>query len=182
MASRMNAVTAADRFPDPAHRRAQRKNAGRDQQTDFVNRVPPTVDGRDSDIGLSQLFRELADDTGRLVRDEIALAKHEARQKARRLARDGGWVGAGVAVAAVGGVSLVVALALGLGALLGSYWLGTAIMGLLLLLVGGAMTLKGVQDFRTGAFAPQHTIQTLKEDAAWVRRQTRDLKQELGRR
>lgn len=129
--------------------------------------------------GLGTLLRSLAEDMGTLVRQEIRLAKAEAGRTARRVAADGAWIGAGAVIAAVGGLCLVVALALGLGALLGSYWLGTLITGVILVLAGALAAWKGVRDLRRGELAPTRTVETLREDADWARREMRDFKEEL---
>ena len=129
--------------------------------------------------GLGTLLRSLGEDMGVLVRQEIALAKAEAGNTAKRLARDSAWIGTGAAIAAVGGLCLVVALALGLGALLGSYWLGTLITGLLLVIVGALFAWKGVRDLRKGKLGPTRTIETVREDMDWARREARDFKEEL---
>lgn len=121
--------------------------------------------------GLVTLLRDLANDTRTLIQQEIALAKAEAIHTARRVAVDSAWIGAGVAVVAVGGLCLVLALALGLGALLDSYWLGTLITGGLLFLTGALMAWKGVRDLQSGGLTPTETIESLQEDRDWAQRE-----------
>lgn len=137
--------------------------------------------GRQDQPGLGDLIRSLANDMGTLLRQEIDLAKMEARRAAGRLAADSAFIGVGVAIAAVGVLCLVLALALGLGALLGSYWLGTLITGVFLLLVGGGFFYKGLRDLRAGGLIPTNTTESLKEDARWARDEARDLKQGITR-
>ena len=129
--------------------------------------------------GLGALLRSLGEDVGTLVRQEIELAKLEASRTAKRVALDGAWIGAGAVIVAVGGLCLVVAMALGLGALLGSYWLGTLITGLVLVAAGALVAWKGAGDLRRGGFAPTGTVETLKEDAAWAKREAREFRDEL---
>lgn len=128
---------------------------------------------------VGDLLRSLADDTGTLVRQEIRLAKLEAARTARRLAKDSAWIAAGVGVLAVGGLCLVLALALGLGVLLDSYWLGTLITGLVLVVLGLLMAWMGARDLRDGGLAPTGTVETLREDADWARAEVRDFKNHL---
>lgn len=130
---------------------------------------------------VTALIRSLANDLQTLVHQELELVKLEAGQTARRVVRDGAWIGAGVAITAVGGLVLVVALALGLGVLLGSYWLGTLITGLVLVLIGAGVAFKGAKDLRTAQLAPKQTVDSLKEDAEWARRAAQELKNELKR-
>lgn len=135
--------------------------------------------GPESRTGLGTLLRSLGDDMGTLVRQEIRLAKAEAARTAKRVAADSAWIGAGAVIAAVGGLCLVVAMALALGALLGSYWLGTLITGAVLVLGGALVAWKGVRDLRTGDLAPRRTVETVREDVEWARREARDFKEEL---
>lgn len=136
-------------------------------------------DGADLEPGLIPLIRSLANDTATLVRQEVDLAKMEITHTARRLVVDGAWIATGAAIAAVGGLCLVVAMALGLGALLGSYWLGTLITGLFLVLVGVGFLFKGLRDLRKQELAPKKTAESLREDARWAREEARDFKQGL---
>lgn len=163
---------------------AQRRSARPDHQLP-PGRGPASVGGPEEPLidagrpGLGTLLRSLGEDIGTLVRQEIALAKAEASRTAKRVASDGAWIATGAAIAAVGGLTLVVAMALGLGALLGSYWLGTLITGLVLVLAGGLVAWKGIADLRRGELAPTRTVETLREDAEWARREMRDFKDEL---
>lgn len=140
----------------------------------------PRADGR-GDAGIGDLIRSLADDVQTLVRQEIQLARMEVGRTARRVAADGAWMATGAAIAAVGGLCLVLALALGLGALLGSYWLGTLITGALLLLLGGGLVLKGLLDLRKRTLAPRRTTASLREDARWARDEAREFKEGIKR-
>ena len=128
---------------------------------------------------IGMLLRDLGNDIQALVKQEIHLARMEVTRTAKTLARDSVWMGVGAAIAAVGGLVLVVALALGLGALLDSYWLGTLITGLLLVLVGGLFVWRGLRDLRKQELVPTRTISTLREDADWAREEVRDFKQGL---
>jgi hypothetical protein len=154
-------------------------------QVDPERQLPPTRPGRRYDPGVATepglvpLLRSLADDMVTLVRQEITLAKLEVTRTARRLAMDGVWIATGAAIAAVGALCLVLAMALGLGALLGSYWLGTLITGLVLVLVGGLFLFKGIRDVGRQELAPKQTAASLREDARWAKEEARDLKEGL---
>lgn len=137
--------------------------------------------GGQGEPGIVDLIRSLADDVGTLVRQEIDLAKMEMARTARRLAADSAWIAAGAAIAAVGVLCLIVAMALGLGALLGSYWLGTLITGLFLVLLGGGLAFKGARDLQKQTLVPTQTKASLREDAQWARDKARDFKQGLAK-
>lgn len=151
--------------------------ATRRVRTEPERQLPPGPgEGSVPSSGLVGLLRDLAEDTRILVQQEIQLAKVEATRTGKRLVVDSAWIGAGALVLAVGGLCLVIALALGLGALLGSYWLGTLITGGILFLVGALMAWKGVRDLKSGGFAPTATVETLQEDRDWAKREADDFK------
>lgn len=152
------------------------EEATRRRVMDPEHQLPPAAG---AGAGIGTLLRDLANDTRTLVQQEIELAKLEAARTVKRVVVDSAWIGAGVAVLAVGGLVLVVALALGLGALLGSYWLGTLITGVILFLIGALLAWKGVRDLRKGGFVPSETIESLQSDKAWVEGEVDDFKQGL---
>jgi hypothetical protein len=158
------------------------RTARRWQAVDPEHQLPPgPTAGGSAEPGLMELVRSLADDLGTLVRQEIELARMEVTRTVRQTVADGVWMATGVAVAAVGALCLVLAMALGLGALLGSYWLGTLITGLALVLVGGAFLLKGLRNLRKREFLPIRTTESLREDARWARDEAREFKEGLTR-
>jgi hypothetical protein len=148
-------------------------------RADPGHQLPPAGGETAGGRGVIGLLRELADDTRTLVQQEIALAKMEATHTVKRVVVDSAWIGAGVAIIAVGGLCLVLALALGLGALLDSYWLGTLITGGILFLVGALFAWKGVRDLKKGGFAPTETVESLQDDKDWAERELDDFKQGL---
>jgi hypothetical protein len=149
--------------------------------------LPPASSGRRGgtaaplEPGLVPLIRSLANDTATLVRQEVELVKIEVKHTAKRVVIDSVWIATGGAIAAVGALCLVLAMALGLGALLGSYWLGTLITGLFLVLVGGGFLFKGLRDLRKQRLTPTQTAESLKDDARWAREEARDFKKGLTR-
>lgn len=165
-------LATTPRTTDPEH---QLPAAGDGTDGTGEDAVPDHLQKR----GVITLLRELADDTRTLVQQEIELAKMEATRTAKRVAVDSVWIGAGAAIIGVGGLCLVLALALGLGALLDSYWLGTLITGGTLLLVGGLFAWKGVRDLKKGGFAPTETVDSLQDDKEWAQREMDDFKQAL---
>ena len=143
---------------------------------DLATSVAPEEHRR---TGIGELVRDLADDTRVLVQQEIELAKMEVAASIKRVVRDSAWIGAGIAILAVGGLVLVVALALLLGALLDSYWLGTLIVAVLLLLVGAVAAWLGVRDLKKGGLMPKGSLESVKEDKAWAQREADDFKRGL---
>ena len=133
------------------------------------------------EMPLSQLLRELAVDARRLVRDEIGLAKLELGQTARSAATDGALVGAGALVASLGVACLVAALVVGAGVLLGSYWMSSALVGVVLVVGGAVSVKKGLERVRSVRVAPEQTIDTLRDDVAWAGDEVRAMRRDWSR-
>lgn len=140
--------------------------------------LPPPDELHEESIG--NLVRELARDTGQLVRQEIELAKLELKQSVRTAMVDSMKLGVAFGLAIVGGLCLIIALILGLGrALGGAYWAGALITGAFLLVVGGLLTGSAVEGFRTG-LKPERTVETLREDGRFAKREAKQLKDRIG--
>jgi len=130
--------------------------------------------GRES---LSDLVRQLGDDGGRLLRQEIGLAKLELRQMALGLVRD--MIGLAVAgsLAVLGALGLTACLILVLGRFVfgGSYWLGALVVGGAFLIVGGIWALAAAKGLGEN-LKPDATLETVRTDVDWAKREARDFK------
>jgi hypothetical protein len=122
--------------------------------------------------GLADLFSELARETSRLFRQEIALAKAELVGKM-------GQLGTGAVEMMVGGflvyaglLALVAAAILGLATVL-QPWLAALVVGLVVIAIGAAAIFKGRRDIEPANLRPDRTLRTLREDAEWAREQMR---------
>lgn len=129
----------------------------------------PAADNR----SLADLLKELTQETTTLVRQEVQLAKTEAREELREAGRDIGAMVAGGALAYTGLIALVIGLGWGLGELFGGEeWLGITIVGALVALVGYLMLKKGLDKLQRLSPPLDTTQQTLKEDKQWLKEQT----------
>ena len=129
---------------------------------------------------LGELFKRLTTDTSELVRQEISLARAEVRQVGGTIARDGSKLGIAAGLALCGALAVTAFLVIAVGDLLNNYWLGALIVGLVLLAIGGVLARNAVADLKRGA-VPEHTLGSLREDAAWAKQETREVKRELTR-
>ncbi len=125
--------------------------------------------GKD-DRSLGELFAELSRETSALVRQEVALAKTEMSQKASRAGKDIGFLAVGGAVLYAGFLAILAAVILVLAELL-AWWLSALIVGIVVAAVGYFLVQKGREDLKRTSVAPQQTIETLKEDKEWAKRQ-----------
>lgn len=127
---------------------------------------------RRDERSLGDLFTELANETGTLVRQEIQLARTEMTQKATTAGKDVGMIGAGGALAYAGLLAVIAAVIIGLGQLI-PMWLSALIVGLLVIVAGYALVQRGLSSLKRIDPKPNQTIATLKEDQEWAKEQTR---------
>ena len=118
---------------------------------------------------LGELFGDLARDTGTLVRQEVALARTEMSQKATQAGKDVGFLVAGGAVAYAGFLALLAAIAIGLGQLGVPWWLAALLVALVVGGAGAFLVLRGLNALKRASLAPERTLRTLQDDAAWAK-------------
>ena len=131
-------------------------SAGRD--------VPPDVEGR----SVGDLVGEIADDLSRLLRQEIDLAKAEARREVSKLGKAAGLLGG----AGVAGQLLLLFASVALMLVLGRVMdldLAALIVALIWAVVAAVLASMGRRQLKS--FDPQlpQTTQTLKEDVQWAK-------------
>jgi hypothetical protein len=122
---------------------------------------------------LGTLIRELADDGARLVRGELRLARLEFRELLRGVSIGGAQVVIGGVVALLGGLALLTGVILLAGdQWLGDhYWLAALLMALLLFGLALWLAMRGMALLSSERLVPDETLETLKEDKEWLRRQ-----------
>jgi hypothetical protein len=142
-----------------------------------IERTGATVDGREASLG--DLVKQLSSDTATLVQGEVALAKAEMRQIGAMLAKDAAKVGAGAALALAGALALTAFLVIGLGLLIGSFWVAALLVGIAFLGIGGFLAKNAIDDIKRRGIAPEQTAESLKASAAWAKHESREFKREL---
>lgn len=115
------------------------------------------------------LVRGILNDLRTLIREEVALARVEIREQAGRAKMAALSFGVAVAALAFGGIFLLIAMALGIAALLGwPAWTGFLVVAVLLC-VGGFVTLSsGRKQMASLHAVPEETVMTLKENSEWI--------------
>lgn len=119
------------------------------------------------------MFADLTRETRMLIQQEILLATTELSQNARRLVPSLTMVVAGGLIAYGGVLAIVAAVVLGLMAIGLVAWVAALLGGLVIAGIGYALVRVGLASFRPQDLKPRQTIETLKEDARWLRTQTR---------
>lgn len=128
---------------------------------------------------LGELFRQLAQDSSTLIRQEVALAKTELTRSLSRAAVGAAGIVAGALVAVVGVLVLIAALVVGLGDLIDNYWLSALIVGVLFVAIGGLLAKSNLDRVKGVDYKPDLTIQTLKEDKRWAQAEAQQVKRDL---
>jgi hypothetical protein len=130
-----------------------------------------------SERSIGDLFRELATESGSLLRKEVALAKAEMTEKAVKTARNAGYIAAGGVVAYAGALALLAAASIGLSVILAktgvssaehAAYLGPLIVGAIVAVIGYAMIQKGISTLKNERLAPTKTTQSLRETKQWM--------------
>lgn len=137
---------------------------------------PPPVHGG-AERSLGDLFRELGEETRTLVRQEIALAKTEAKAKAAQAGKHLGYIAAGGFLAYAGALVLIVSLGLLLGTVMPD-WLGLMIVSVAAVLIGYGLFARGREGLKHTDFSLERTAQTLQEDKAWMKEEVREIKRD----
>lgn len=130
--------------------------------------VYPTNNTAEPSIG--SLFTDLTDDMGKLVRQEIELARVETMQKVNRAMRSAILMAAGGLVAYAGFITLLITAAIALGSFM-PYWLSSLIVGVVVLIVGALLISSGRSSLNKLTVVPENTVQSIKEDARWAKEQ-----------
>jgi uncharacterized membrane protein YqjE len=127
-------------------------------------------DLREEPIG--ELLKRLSNETTRLVKLELDLAKAEMTQKGKRAGLGAGLLGG----AGVAGLLTLIALTLTIIFLLDTFmklWLAALIVTVIWGAIAGVLALKGRDEIKEATpAAPEQTIETVKEDVQWAKTQT----------
>jgi len=116
---------------------------------------------------MGRLVEQLSEQATRLVRAEIALAKAEATEKAKRSGIGAGLVAAALVIILYAVGVLIWSAITGL-AVAWPLWLSALVIGVVLLLVAGALAFAGVKLLQRAATKPE-TIDRVKEDIATIK-------------
>jgi hypothetical protein len=119
---------------------------------------------------LGDLFGDLATDMSNLVRQEVTLAMVEITQKAKYVGRHVGYLVVGGAVAYVAMLAIVAAIIMLLAKVLPD-WGAALLVGVVIGIVGWLLIGKAMTALQNTDLTPRETVETLKEDAAWMKQQ-----------
>jgi VIT1/CCC1 family predicted Fe2+/Mn2+ transporter len=128
---------------------------------------------REYDASLSTLLSGIVGDAQELVRKEIALARQEVREEISAAKDAGTALAISGAVLAIGGLFLLITLALGLADLFDwPAWAGFGLVGAVCAIVGAVLLSSGRQRLKQVHPVPERTVETMKENIEWIKDRT----------
>jgi protein-S-isoprenylcysteine O-methyltransferase Ste14 len=116
----------------------------------------------------SALLNDLIEDLRRLVRLEFALFKQEMAGNAHRLSFGLVAIAVGAVLALSAWMAIFAASIIAL-SIVWPAWLAAVVLGAVALVLGGIVLYFGIRRIRAQTLVPQRTINTLREDGAWIR-------------
>ncbi len=119
---------------------------------------------------LGDLFSELASETSTLVRQEVALAQTELTQKATSVGKNVGFLAVGGAIGYAALLCFLAALIIGLTYFVPA-WAAALIVGAVVGIVAFLLISSGLKALKETDLTPKQTVETLKEDAEWLKNQ-----------
>ena len=122
------------------------------------------------DRSLGDLFSELAKDTSTLVRQEVALAQVELTQKATKVGKNVGFLVVGGAIGYAALLCLLATVIIGLSYFIPA-WASALIVSVVVGIAAYLLITKALTALKEADLTPRQTVETLKEDAQWLKNQ-----------
>jgi small-conductance mechanosensitive channel len=123
-----------------------------------------TADNR----SLGELFADLSRESSTLLRQEMALAKAELSKKASEAGRQAAMLAVGGLVAYAGFLTLIAFVVLALSEVLDP-WISALLVGAVVTGIGAFLVMSGIERLKQMSPKPDQTVQSLKEDAEWLK-------------
>jgi hypothetical protein len=135
---------------------------------------PPGPDQGDlRERPLPELLKQLSEQTTRLVRQELELAKAELTQKGKQAGAGAGLFGAAGAIGFLALAALTTCFILALDAVMPA-WLAALLVAVVYGVVAAVLAMRGRAKVKQATPpVPEQTIETVKEDVEWAKTQMR---------
>jgi hypothetical protein len=135
---------------------------------------PPGPDQGDlRERPLPELLKQLSEETTRLVRQELELAKAELTQKGKQAGAGAGLFGAAGAIGFLALAALTTCFILALNAVMPA-WLAALLVAVVYGVVAAVLAMRGRAKVKQATPpVPEQTIETVKEDVEWAKTQMR---------
>jgi uncharacterized membrane protein YqjE len=134
---------------------------------------PQSSPGQEQEPSVSDLVKQLSEQTSTLVKQEMQLAQAELKEKGKKAGMGAGLFGAGGLVGFFGAAVLIAAIVLALSTVVDA-WLSALIVGVVLLLAAGVAALLGKKQVEKATPpAPEQAIGSVKRDVQTVKEHAR---------
>jgi hypothetical protein len=132
---------------------------------------PDSLSSPSTDKSIGQLLGDVSDDLSRLFRQEVALARSELRVEAGKAGKAAGLLGAAGVAGLMTGLFASFALVYALGSAIPLGW-AALIVAVIWAIVGAVLYSSGRQRMKAVSPVPTRTVESLKEDAQWLKNPT----------
>ena len=121
------------------------------------------------DQSIADLLKQLSNDTGTLVKQEMALARAELTQQGKRAGMGAGLVG-GAGLFGLGAFGALTACLIALlSTAIDHVWLAALIVALVYGAIAGVLALQGTNKIQSATPPAPQTVETVKEDVQWAK-------------
>jgi len=124
-----------------------------------------------AETSIGELIGNISDDLSQLLRQEVELAKAELKQEAAKAGKAAGMLGGAGFAGYLAVVLLSFAAVFGLANVMDAGW-AALIVAVVWAVVGGVLYSTGSKQLKTVDPTPRRTVDTLKEDAKWLKNPT----------
>jgi uncharacterized membrane protein YqjE len=123
------------------------------------------------ETSVGELIGNISDDLSQLFRQEVELAKVELKEEAAKAGKAAGMLGGAGFAGYLAVVLLSFALVFGLANVMDAGW-AALIVAVIWAIVGAVLYSSGRKKLKTVDPTPHRTVDTLKEDAKWLKNPT----------
>ena len=124
-----------------------------------------------AETSIGELIGDISDDLSRLFRQEVELAKAEIKQEASKAGKAAGMLGGAGFAGYLAVVLLSFALVFGLANVMDAGW-AALIVAVIWAVIGAALYATGRKRLKAVDPVPRRTVDTIKEDAQWLKNPT----------
>ncbi|WP_083972383.1 phage holin family protein [Actinoplanes awajinensis] len=135
------------------------------------NNYPADRSEQAENTSIGELIGNISDDLSQLFRQEVELAKAELKQEAGKAGKAAGMLGGAGFAGYLSVVLLSFAAVFGLDAVMPMGW-AALIVAVIWAAVGAVLYVAGKKKLETVDPMPRRTVDTLKEDAQWLKNPT----------
>ena len=129
------------------------------------------VNGAAAESSIGELIGNVSDDLSRLFRQEVELAKAEIKQEATKAGKAAGMLGGAGFAGYLAVLLLSFAIVFGLGNVIDLGW-AALIVAVVWGIVAAVLYAGGRRKLKTLDPVPRRTVDTIKEDAQWLKNPT----------